>query len=88
MASLTIDHLDEDVMRRLEGRAKAHGRSVVDEARELISTIAAKPEVAQVRQEWDDDKERRLQRILSLGEKPKVPFDQKAYTDELWNFVE
>ncbi|TFF19802.1 hypothetical protein E3C22_19175 [Jiella endophytica] len=88
VASLTIDHLDDAVMRRLEGLAKAHGRSVVDEARELISTVAAEPEAAQVRREWDEDKERRLQRILSLGEKPKEPFDQKAYTDELWNFVE
>ncbi|MCE7028400.1 FitA-like ribbon-helix-helix domain-containing protein [Jiella avicenniae] len=89
MASLTIDDLDDDVMRRLEARAKEHGRSPADEVRALISSkIDAEPAGATALRDWDDDKERRLQRILSLGRKPHQPFDQKAYTDELWSFVE
>ena len=89
MASLTINDLDDDVMRRLEARAKEHGRSPADEVRVLISSkIGAEPTAATPLSEWDEDKERRLQRILSLGRKPDRTFDQKAYTDELWSFVE
>lgn len=89
VASLTIDDLDDDVMRRLEARAKEHGRSPADEARALISSrIDAEPAGATPLHEWNDDKERRLRRILALGRKPDQPFDQKAYTDELWSFVE
>ncbi len=89
VASLTIDDLDDDVMRRLEARAKEHGRSPADEVRLLItSKIGAEPAAATALSRWDDDKEMRLQKILALGRKPDRPFDQKALTDELWNFVE
>ena len=101
MASLTIDDLDDEVMQRLQARAARHGRSPAEEARALIAVKTLEkpagetPDDAPVQssdrrptQGWDDDKERRLRRILALGRKPDWPFDQKAETDALWNFVE
>lgn len=35
-----------------------------------------------------EEQKRVLAALLALGEKPAEPFDQKAFTDELWSFVE
>ena len=43
MASLTIRKLPDDVKRRFRLRAAAHGRSMEDEARQLILDAAAEP---------------------------------------------
>ncbi len=47
MASMTIRNLDEPLKRRLRIRAASHGRSMEDEARNILraalSTEAAKP---------------------------------------------
>jgi antitoxin FitA len=43
MAQMLIRKLDDDVLRRLKARAKAHGRSAEAEARELLSTSLAGP---------------------------------------------
>lgn len=44
MASLTIRRLDESVKARLRIRAAHHGRSMEDEAREILKTaLTAKP---------------------------------------------
>jgi antitoxin FitA len=47
LASMTIRNLDEQLKRRLRVRAASHGRSMEDEARDILraalSTEAAKP---------------------------------------------
>ena len=42
MASITIRNLDEDLKRRLRGRAAAHGRSMEEEAREILTQALRK----------------------------------------------
>ncbi|MBP0615965.1 FitA-like ribbon-helix-helix domain-containing protein [Jiella mangrovi] len=128
MASLTIENLDDDVMRQLEARAAEHGRSPEEEARALISDRAPRV-MPPTRPVMSDEKKVKLKRAIeriesgegisdlgtALGEPALVglpvrtpteqkrvyealsalsvehsgePFDQKAFTDELWSFVE
>ncbi len=44
MASLTIRRLDESTKRKLRIRAAQHGRSMEQEAREILKVELAKPE--------------------------------------------
>ena len=128
MASLTIDDLDDDVMRRLEARAKEHGRSPADEVRVLIAGVtgaghataaaaASGEKIDKVRhavqkiksgQGVSDlgdalgepalrglpvrapaDQMRVYEALTALRVGPSAePFDQKAFTDDLWSFVE
>ena len=88
MASLTITDLDDDALRRLEAIARANGRSVEEEARGVLTAETRRAAPVTKELGWDAEKEERLKRILSLGRKLDEPFDQKAFTDELWNFVE
>ena len=37
MASITIDKIDDSLQRRLSSRAAAHGRSLADEARDILN---------------------------------------------------
>lgn len=43
MAALTIRNLDEQVKRRLQGRAARHGRSMEAEAREILAEAVREP---------------------------------------------
>lgn len=86
MASLTIRNLDDGVKRKLRLRAAEHGWSMEEEARTIIRA-SVDPET-DGRGETPADREVRVRKILSLGRKLDEPFDQKAFTDELWNFVE
>ena len=43
MASITIRNLDDDVKRRLRVRAAEHGRSMEEEAREILREVVGKP---------------------------------------------
>jgi len=43
VASLTIRNLDEAVKRRLRVRAAEHGRSMEEEARDILRTAVAEP---------------------------------------------
>ena len=46
MTSITIDKIDADLQRRLSARAAAHGRSLVDEARDILRrTVEDTPEM-------------------------------------------
>jgi plasmid stability protein len=44
MATLTIRELDASVEEQLRARAAEHGRSVEEEAREILRSAVAKPE--------------------------------------------
>ncbi|ETD90906.1 FitA-like ribbon-helix-helix domain-containing protein [Rhodobacter capsulatus] len=43
MASITIRNLDEDIKRRLRVRAAEHGRSMEEEAREILRQVVGQP---------------------------------------------
>jgi antitoxin FitA len=43
MASITIRNLDDDIKRRLRVRAAEHGRSMEEEARDILRQIVAQP---------------------------------------------
>ena len=43
MASITIRNLDDDVKRRLRVRAAEHGRSMEDEARDILRQVVGQP---------------------------------------------
>ena len=43
MASITIRNLDESTKRKLKVRAATNGRSMEQEAREILKTILARP---------------------------------------------
>lgn len=46
MASLTIRNIPDDAKQRFRERAAAHGRSMEEEARQLILSVVAKAEPA------------------------------------------
>jgi plasmid stability protein len=43
MASITIRNLDDDVKRRLRVRAAEHGRSMEEEARDILRQVFGQP---------------------------------------------
>jgi antitoxin FitA len=43
MGSITIRNLDDDVKRRLRIRAARHGRSMEEEAREILQQVVGRP---------------------------------------------
>ena len=43
MGSITIRNLDDDVKRRLRVRAAEHGRSMEEEAREILRQVVGRP---------------------------------------------
>ena len=43
MASITIRNLDDDVKRRLRVRAAEHGRSMEEEARDILRQVVDQP---------------------------------------------
>jgi plasmid stability protein len=43
MASITIRNLDDDVKRRLRVRAAEHGRSMEEEARDILRQVVCQP---------------------------------------------
>ena len=45
MASITIRNLDDDVKRRLRVRAAEHGRSMEEEARDILRQVVGQPSV-------------------------------------------
>ncbi len=45
MASITIRNLDDDVKRRLRVRAAEHGRSMEEEARDILRQVVGQPNV-------------------------------------------
>ena len=43
MASITLRNLDDDVKRRLRVRAAEHGRSMEEEARDILRQVVGQP---------------------------------------------
>ncbi|MCB8838414.1 hypothetical protein [Aurantimonas sp. VKM B-3413] len=100
MASLTISDVPDEALHRLEEIARLNGRTVEEEARGLLTARVSEAQPRQPEQTRGDiflkdqsrrspeEQERVMKRFQSLGRKLGEPFDQKAFTDELWSFVE
>lgn len=56
MATITIRELPDDLLRRLKASAKAHGRSMEQEVRELLAQrYAPRSEILdRIRERWDE----------------------------------
>ena len=84
MASITIRNLDEDVKRKLQIRAARNGRSMEKELRlALIDLADEKPPERRSAAET----EAIYRKLKALAFPPLEPFDQKAFSDELNDFV-
>ncbi|WAJ27760.1 FitA-like ribbon-helix-helix domain-containing protein [Antarcticirhabdus aurantiaca] len=82
MGDLTIRNLDDDLVRRLETRAAANGRSLDEEIRAALERVA-REEKAAIPTETEEQRQARIARIRALGRPPKEPFDLKAFSDAL-----
>ena len=49
MANITIRNLDNDVVEKLKGRAKAHHRSLEAELRQILADAARRPSMDELR---------------------------------------
>ncbi len=85
MASVTIRNIDDDVKRRLQVRAARNGRSLEHDLRIALQKLADEPSSAR---RSEAEAELVYERLRGIGKPLSEPFDQKAFTDELWNFVE
>lgn len=98
MDDLTLT-LNDDILDRLRSAAENEGVEVKLLAMRLIdqglprgrtgvalseSGVAAKPYL----ELSEAEREERLKRILALGRKPDEPFNLKAESDALWDFIE
>ncbi|HEV7254392.1 MAG TPA: Arc family DNA-binding protein [Mesorhizobium sp.] len=79
MASLTIRNLNEDTKQKLRIRAAAHGRSMEEEARQIIGEAVSRPA---------ERRKATVEEILAFRCQPKESFDQKAETDALWSYID
>lgn len=84
VASLTIRNIDDGTKRRLKMRAARNGHSLEQDLRLTLLAIAAE-EIPDQRS--DDDIKARYDRIMALALPPLEPFDQKAVSDEINDFV-
>ncbi|WP_182084278.1 plasmid stabilization protein [Aureimonas sp. ME7] len=84
MASLTIRNIDDDLKRKLQIRAARNGRSMEQELRVALRQFADEP----ASEERSPEEARAIyHRIMALSRPPLEPFDQKAVSDEINDFV-
>ncbi len=84
MASVTIRNIDDEVKRKLQIRAARNGRSMEQDLRLALQALA---EEAPPARRSEAEARAMFERLTALGRKPSEPFDHKAITDELWDFV-
>lgn len=75
----TVRKLDEETKQALRERAAAHGVSIEEEARRILTES--------VRGERQRKKPR-VEDLLALGIRRRADFDKKAEFDALWAYVE
>ncbi|PSJ52619.1 FitA-like ribbon-helix-helix domain-containing protein [Pseudaminobacter soli (ex Li et al. 2025)] len=84
MGTLTIRNLDEPTKRKLRVRAAAHGISAEQEVRQILAEGVGLGDRLAV-----TGARLTVEEILEFGRRlPKVDFDQKLISDDLWSFVE
>ena len=85
MTSITIDKIDDNLQHRLSTRAAAHGRSLVDEARDILRrALKDAPESAVPGRENPASPPKRKP-WLSLADLPKM---DKGFLAERPNLIE
>jgi antitoxin FitA len=84
MGSMTIRNIDDEFKARLRVQAARNGVSMESEARRILreGVRPPRPKLS------DEEREAKIQRILALGRKPAEPFDLKAESDALWDYME
>jgi len=75
----TVRKLDEETKQALRERAAAHGISMKEEARRILTES--------VREERQRKKPK-VEDLFALGIRPRADFDQKAEFDALWANIE
>ncbi len=85
MASLTIRNIDEDLKRKLRVRAARNGRSMEQDLRLALQALVE--DVPQSPYRSEADARERFERIMALAHPPLEPFDQKAVSDEINDFL-
>lgn len=79
MPTITVRKLDEETKQALRERAAAHGESMEEEARRILTES-----VRGAHQRTNP----RVEDLLALGISPRAAFDQKAEFDALWAYIE
>ncbi|WP_279482683.1 FitA-like ribbon-helix-helix domain-containing protein [Aureimonas sp. SK2] len=90
MDTILIEALDPVVERKLRQRAAEHGLSVSQEAERILAeALMGVPITASSPAPLtDEEKQARVQRLLSYARKPDQPIDWKAESDAIWDFLE
>ncbi|WP_294644397.1 hypothetical protein [uncultured Aureimonas sp.] len=85
MASLTIRNIDDDLKRKLQVRAARNGRSMEQDLRLALQDLVAEERKPRLRSEA----EARViyEQLRALGQPPLEPIDQKAVSDELYDYL-
>lgn len=85
MASLTIRNIDEDLKRKLQVRAARNGRSMEQDLRLALQALVAEEPQSPYRSEAEA--KLLYDQIRALARPPLEPFDQKAVSDELYDYL-
>jgi plasmid stability protein len=88
--TILIEALDPIVERKLRQRAAEHGLSVSQEAERILAEalVGAPITVSKPVPLTEEEKEARVQRLLSYARRPVQPIDWKAESDAMWDFLE
>lgn len=81
MATLTIRNVDDRVKHELRKRAAEHGVSMEQEVRRILTETIDGRDRSNRKPTVDE-------LLAKYSRPPAEPFDQKAFTDELWGFAE
>jgi plasmid stability protein len=84
MASVTIRNINDDVKRKLQVRAARNGRSMEHDLRVALEKLA---DESPAPPRSEAEAKRVFEALMALGQPPLEPFDQKAVSDELNDFV-
>ena len=84
MASITIRNLEETIKRKLKIRAATHGRSMEQEAREILSGALREKASPQKRKSGADLVKRIREIFEPLGGVDLEPFPREPMSDRDW----
>ena len=74
MSTLTVRNVDENLKRELRRRAAERGVSMEQQIRDVLADSVKAPR----------HRDSILADLRKLGVKPKVPFDLKKVSDDMW----
>jgi plasmid stability protein len=91
MGSMTVRKIDDEVMRELRISAARRGVSMEQEARDRLRQPLSRPGVESKAEQGDKqrDLDASVDEILAFGRRlPKVDFDIKKASDELYDYLD